>query len=79
MTFAVFAWNVLTMIGWIVMTFGTNINNPFRINSNNCGDPSAFHLAHCSGQTFKLSSTVVYEQVPAKAVSFPSASPPLCV
>ena len=43
------------------------------MNCNNFGDPPTFHLAHSSGQNLNLSNTLVYDQIPAKLMTFPSA------
>ncbi len=46
----------------------------------NCNDDHLpFHLMPAQGQNFILSSTLVYDQVPAKLIIFPSSSAVLCV
>ncbi len=45
-----------------------------RMNCNNFGDPLTFHLAPSSRQNFNLSSALVYDQIPVKLITFPSAS-----
>ncbi len=58
-------------IGWIAVKFGAEILIPLRMNCNKFGGPLAFHLALCG--------TLIYEQIPAKIMTFPSASTVLCV
>lgn len=43
--------------GWITMTFG--MHTAIRIHFNNFDDNLAFHLTPSSGQSFKLTSTLV--------------------
>ncbi len=50
-----------------------------RIIRNNFGDLLTVHLAPSSGQIFDLSNALVYDQTPAKPVTFPSASAVLCL
>ncbi len=74
-----FEGNVSRIIGWIVTKFGTHIHVTFRMNCNNFGDPLTCYLAPSSGQNLNVSSTVVYDQIPAELMTVPSASAVLCV
>lgn len=56
----------LLTIGWIAMKFDKEIHLPLRMNGSHSGYPVPFHLASSSGQSFSLSSTLVYIQVAAK-------------
>ncbi len=60
------------------MKFGTDIHVPL-MNCKLFGDLLTFHLAPSSGQHFDLSKTLVYDQTPAKLMTFPSASTVFCV
>lgn len=53
--------------------------SPLKMNSNNYGRPLAFHLAPSSGQHLNWSEIQVYDKMPAKQISFVSASDVLCV
>ncbi len=51
------------------MIFGRDIHRPQRMNRNDFGDPL----------NLNLSNILVYAQIPAKLLTFPSASAVLCV
>ncbi len=53
-----FEWNVSTAIWWIVIKFGSYIYVALKMNGNNFGDPL----------------TLIYDQIPEKPMTFPSAS-----
>ncbi len=59
--------------------FGIDIFGSQMMDPNDCGDPLTFHLAPSSGQTLHVSSTLVYDQISTKLMTFPSASAVLCV
>ncbi len=46
---------------WIAGKVGVDIHVPLWMNFKNSGDALTFHLAPSSGQTFKLSNTLVYK------------------
>ncbi len=52
---------------------------PLRMKCNHFVDPSTFLLLPSSGQILNLYSTLVYDQIPARLMTFPSASVILCV
>ncbi len=47
---------------------------PLRMNCNNFAHRLTFLLAPSSGQNFSLSNTLVYDHIPEKVMTFPSAS-----
>ncbi len=61
------------------MKFGTCIDVPVRMNCNHFSDPLTFHLVPSSGQNFDSSSSLIYDQIPAKLMTFPSNSAVVCV
>ncbi len=62
---------------WMYCQDCTDIHSPQRMNPTDFGDPP--HVALSSGQKYHLSSTLVYDRIPAKAMKCPSASTLLCV
>ncbi len=54
-----------TTVGWIAMKFGLDIYVPLRVNCNNFGDPSMFHVA----PPLNLSNTLVYDQIHAEIMT----------
>lgn len=61
-----FTFVVLSQMSAIVFTVRELVYN------NN--DLSTFHTAASQGQDFNLSSILFYDQIPAKTMTFPSAS-----
>ncbi len=57
----------------------SHINAIISMNCNNFGDPLTFHVVPSSSQTFYVSNTLVYDQISAELMTFPSASAVLCV
>lgn len=51
--------NVSTVIGWIVLKFGTHIQAPLRMKCSNFGDPLTFHVPPPSDQNLHLPDTLV--------------------
>ncbi len=64
----------VTTIEQIALRFSQDIHAPLRMNSHDFNDSLTFHLLSPSGQIFFLSNTLVYDQIPAKLMTFPSAS-----
>ena len=56
------------------MKFGADIHGPKRMNPNEFGDYLTFHLEPSLGQKLCLSNTFVYDEIPAKLLTFPTAS-----
>lgn len=55
------------------MKFGTDID-VLMINTINSCEPLTFHVVSSSGQNIKMSSILIYNQMPAKLMTFPSSS-----
>lgn len=56
------------------MKFCSDVYSPQRLNLNDFSDILTFPLVLLSGQNLNLSSTLVYDQIFAKVMTFPSAS-----
>ncbi len=56
------------------MKFVSEIHVSLRMNCNKFGDPLTFHVAPSKGQLFRFCSSLVYDQMPAKVMTLPSAS-----
>lgn len=70
--------NLLTHFSGTVGESGTDIRYPLRMNYNNVGDPLTFYCMP-SGQNICFSSTLVYNEIPAKLMTFISLSCTLCL
>lgn len=51
----------------------------YRHSCSSQGDPLTFHIAPPSGNFFYLPDILVYEQIPAKLMTFLTVSAVLCV
>lgn len=58
----------MTTIGWISIKYGINFHVSLSINCDN------LYVTPSSDQNLNLSSTFVDDQIPAKQMTFPSAS-----
>ncbi len=61
------------------MKLCTDIHSPLWLNPHDFGDCLTFHLAPSSGQICNLFNTLVFDQIPAKLMTLPSASAVLLV
>ncbi len=61
------------------MTFAADIHVSLRMNYNDLRDPLTFHMAPSSGQNLNSSNTLIYDQIPVKLMTSPSASDALFV
>lgn len=66
-------WNILMTIGWIAVTFGSNIHEPQRMNRNDFDDPLTCPLASTQGWhlwfSVKILQTLLNE-MPAQLLVF---------
>lgn len=46
------------------LKFSTDIHGHLKVNCKNFSDPLTYHLGPESGHIFKLSSTLIYDQIP---------------
>ena len=69
-----------TTLELIAIKSGTDIHVSLRIINTNFGDPLTFHQAPPSGPNLNVSSTFVYNKIPAELVTLTltSASALLC-
>ena len=71
MDICAFELNVLTIIGWIVMKFGSDIHVEIP---SNVGSLLNFHIASPSGQICHSFNTSFYDHILAKLMTLPSTS-----
>ncbi len=54
-------------------------HGPLRMKPADFGDLQNVHPASSSDQNLNLSNTLIYDQIPEKLMTFPSASAALCI